>query len=140
MTPANTWVDAYTTRTGMPDPRLAGTLAKPHHCRHCARLLLVGYDSPTLADLATVDPYVLTPALEAAAVILARPTWQLWGPPGRYQLTARTPVRITGLALIPADRCVVVATHHCGRPPLTHTPLPTRAPAWVADSDGPPPF
>jgi hypothetical protein len=137
MTPEDTWVDAYTTRTGMPDPRLAGTLAKPHHCRHCGRLLLIGYDSPALADLASVDPYRLDPRAETAAVILARPTWQLWGPPGRYELTARTPARITGLALVPTDQCVVVATHHCGSPPLTRLTLPTTV---VVDSDGPPPF
>lgn len=134
------WVDAYTTRTGMPDPRLAGVTAKPRHCTTCGRLTLAGYDSPACADLAITDPYALTPTLEAAAVILARPTWQLWGAPGRYELTARTPTRLLGVRLVPADRCVVVATHDCTHPPLSRTALPTRQPRYVVDTDGPPPF
>lgn len=134
------WVDAYQTKTGMPDPRLVGLGAQPRHCHTCGLLVLAGYDAPACADLATCDPYVLTPALETAAVILGRPTWQLWGHPGRYELTARTPALLLGVRLVPADQCVVLATHQCGRPPLSIAALPTRPPRFVVDSDGPPPF
>jgi hypothetical protein len=135
------WLDAYTTRSGMPDPRLASLTARPRHCAGCGRLVLAGYDSPACADLAVADPNPLTPTLEAAAVILARPTWRLWGQPGHYELTARTPARVLGVQLVPAGPdVIVVATHDCARPPLTRTTLPTRPPQFVVDSDGPPPF
>lgn len=138
--PARDWVEGYQTKTGMPDPRTTGTTAQPRHCTTCGRLVLAGYDAPMLAGLAVTDPYPLTPALEAAAVILARPTWRVWGTPGRYELTHRTPETDPTVRLLGADRCVVVASHHCHHPPLARAPLPMRPPAWVVDSDGPPPF
>ena len=44
------------------------------------------------------------------------------------------------IRLLGADRCVVVASHHCGHPPLARAPLPMRPPTWTVDSDGEPPF
>lgn len=133
------WLTAYTTRTGAdPNPRLAGTRAIPRPCPTCARLTLTGYDAPLIAGLATTDPYLLTPNLEAAALILARPTYQLWGAPGRYELTPRSPIHITGLRLPSADHVPVVAAHDCPRPPLSTTPLPMHA--LPPTHDGPPPF
>lgn len=120
------WLQAYATRTGA-DPAL-GTTAVPRHCRTCRRLILAGYDAPTLAGLALVDPYALTPQLEAAAVILAVGTWRLWGAPGGYELTSRheprvhRPERLTSAG----GDVVVVAEHRCEFPPLSHIPLPTR--------------
>lgn len=136
------WVDAYTTRTGLPDPRLTGTTAQPRHCATCRLLVLTGWDAPLLAALATTDPYQLTPHLEAAAVILDIPTYHLWGVPGRYELTPRHTPGIIPIGRMPsADQCVVVAAHHCGRPPLSTVPLPTRArTSHFVDSDGEPPF
>lgn len=120
-TPA--WLAAYTTRSG-DDPRLVGTRAIPRTCP-CGRLVLVGYDAPVIAGLATVDPYAATPQLEAAAVILATATYQLWGDPGRYELTPRhvPAVRTVGVKR-PASDVLVVLAHTCYRPPLATTPLP----------------
>ncbi len=120
------WLDAYTTRSG-DDPRLVGTRAIPRTCL-CGRLVLVGYDAPVIAGLATVDPYQATPQLEAAAVILATATYQLWGDPGRYELTPR---HVPGLRALgtkrPAGDVLVVLAHTCHRPPLATTPLPAPA-------------
>lgn len=117
------WLAAYTTRSG-DDPRLVGTRAIPRTCP-CGRLVLVGYDAPAIAGLATVDPYTATPQLEAAAVILATPTYQLWGDPGRYELTPR---HIPGVRTVgtkrPASDVLVVLAHRCDRPTLATTPLP----------------
>ncbi len=131
-----TWVHAYTTTSGLPDPRLVGTFAKPRRCTGCRAWVLAGYDSPLIAALAICDPHPLTPALEAAAVILGRPTWRLWGHPGAYQLTQRTPTRMR-LVRAPADACVVLASHQCGRPPLSRAPLTVTA-ARAVRSDTPP--
>lgn len=142
MTPTTTprWLTSYASTTG-DDPALTGTRAVPRWCRTCRRLVIAGYDSPLLADLAICDPHPLTPQLEAAAVILARPTWRLSGAPGRYELTPRTPAYIGGLRLPPADGVdvVVVAAHDCYHPPLTHAHLPTPDGA-LFDSAGDPPF
>jgi hypothetical protein len=80
-----------------------------------------------MAGLAVVDPYRLTAALEHAAVILARPTYRLWGHPGHYELTARTPVHPPYPNLASADTVPVVAAHQCDAPPLSTLPLPTAA-------------
>lgn len=134
------WLQAYATRTGH-DPTLVGTRAVPRWCRDCRRLVIAGYDSPLIATLAIVDPHPLTPQLEAAAVVLARPTWRLWGVPGRYELTARTPCTLRGLVLPRAGPDVLVlAAHRCDHPPLTRAPLPAPAAAVAVDYDGPPPF
>lgn len=141
MSPATTprWLHAYATTTG-DDPTLAGTRAVPRWCRDCRHLVLAGYDSPLIATLAICDPHPLTAQLEAAAVILARPTWRLWGAPGRYELTPRTPAWTASTRLAPAGPDVLVlASHHCGRPPLTREPLPVPA-GMVYDTAGDPPF
>lgn len=134
------WLDAYLTGTGLPDIRLAGTTAKPMHCHGCGLVVLAGYDSPLGAVLAIADPHPLTPQLEAAAVILGRPTWHLWGHPGCYELTARTPVWTKSIPLRTGTNVLVVASHRCGTPPLTRDTLPTRSTTWAVNSDGPPPF
>lgn len=120
------WIDAYITSSGLPDPRLVGTTAKPRHC-DCGALTLVGYDAPLCANLSVVDPYQATPQFEAAAVILAIPTYQLWGHPGRYDLTNRHRPGIPPICQRkPATECVVVIGHRCGHPPLATIPLATR--------------
>lgn len=120
-TPA--WLAAYATTSG-DDPRLVGTGAVPRTCR-CGRLVLVGYDAPAIAGLAIADPFRATPPLEAAAVILATPTYQLWGEPGRYELTTRhhPGVRTVGMKR-PASDVVVLLGHDCTRPALATEPLP----------------
>lgn len=127
------WLTAYSTMSG-DDPRLVGTRAIPRTCT-CGHLVLVGYDAPRIAGLATVDPYQATPQLEAAAVILATATYQLWGEPGRYELTPRhiPGVRTLGMKR-PAGDVVVVLAHVCHRTPLATTPLPApRRPARPGD-------
>lgn len=137
------WIDAYETASGMPDPRLAGTAAKPRHCKGCGLLVLAGFDAPLIAHLAIVDPYAATPVLEAAAVILDIPTYRLHGMPGGYELAPRfipgqTPSCTHAAA---GGDVVVVLAHVCGRRPLATIALPTRAsPGAAFDSAGPPPF
>lgn len=133
------WLDAYATTTGH-DPALIGTRAVPRHCRTCHRLVLAGYDAPIAALLATCDPHPLTPRLEAACVILARPTYRLWGIPGRYELTPRHHPGIHPISREPpADQCLVLAAHACGHPPLSHDHLPVTT-RHTSSTDGPPPF
>lgn len=136
-TPTPRWLQAYTTTSGLPDPRLAGTTARPRHCTDCRRLVLAGYDSPTIATLAITDPYALTPQLETAAVLLDIPTWRLWGAPGRYELTPRhEPGLGPECTRAPASEITVVAAHRCEYQPLSRIPLPTpHAPTQSADPD-----
>lgn len=129
--------------TGLPADHLAGTRAIPRPCPDCARLTLTGYTGKLLALLATVDPYALTTHQEAAAVILARPTYRLWGTPHRYELTNRHQPRLPPwLTYPPADTpgVTVVAEHHCHTPPLGTTPIPLRPPRTAINHDAPIPF
>jgi hypothetical protein len=119
------------------DPHLPGTTARARHCRGCSRLVLAGYDAPVCACLAIVDPHRLTPDLEAAAAVLGRMTYRLHGAPDAYQLAYRAPQYPPVVELVPADLCVVVAAHDCGRPPLPGEPVPTRV-TPVAYPDDPP--
>lgn len=130
------WLEAYGTRTGT-DPALTGTRAVPRHCRTCRRLILAGYDAPTIAGLAIADPYALTPQLEAAAVILAIVTWRLCGRPGHYELTPRhTPGLPPLCRRDPAGPAVtVLAAHRCEYPPLSRIPLPSPNAHRAADPD-----
>lgn len=131
---------ATTVRTRGDDPALTGTRAVLRHCRRCRLLILAGYDSPAIAHLATADPYLATTAQEAAAVILARPTWQLAGLwPTTAELIPRHNPNLDPLERhAPADTIPVVIAHHCGTPPLATRPLPTAtAPAAAGDQ---PPF
>ncbi|MFD6094558.1 hypothetical protein ACFWGN_20800 [Oerskovia sp. NPDC060338] len=134
-TPA--WVIAFETRTGA-TATLAGGRAIPRPCSSCRAWTLTGYDAPLIADTATVDPYAATPLQEAAALILAVATYQLWGTPGRYHLTPR---HLPGLRILghhpPATHVTVVIAHTC-RPPLATQPLPALRPS--PRYDGPPPF
>lgn len=123
------WVPAYQTHTGLPDPRTnpAGTTARAQRCEDCGALTLVGWDAPLLARLARTDPYALDPRLEAACVILALPTWQVWGAPGRYELTARHVPRVHPIGTRkPAGSpgVIVVTEHRCGYPPLSTVAIP----------------
>ena len=135
------WLDAYTTSSGLPDPRLAGTAAKPRHCSDCGRLVLAGYDAPVCAHLAVVDPYRATAQLETAAVLTGRATYHLRGVPGDYQLTPRHFPGV--LPIVPyrrADECVVVITHSCDLPALSTIPLPTQSEKHAIPADAAPPF
>lgn len=137
------WLHAHAARTG-DDPTLVGGRARTRWCRTCGLVVIAGYDAPLIATLAICDPYALDWKTEAAAVILARPTWRLWGTPNTWLLTDR---HIPGVHPIahhpPADPhhdVIVLARHICGTPPLSRTPIPeppTRAPF---DTDSPPPF
>lgn len=129
--------------TGLPEQHLSGTRAIPRPCPDCARLTLTGYDSPLLALLATTDPYALTTRQEAAAVILTRRTYRLWGIPLHYELTRRHHPRLPPWLTYPAadtPGVTVVAEHHCDTPPLGTTPIPLRPPRPTVDYDGPIPF
>lgn len=143
MTTTPAWLHAYATTTGN-DPALTGTPAIPRWCRTCGLLTLAGYDSPLIATLAITDPWLLDWRQEAAAVILARPTWRLWGWPGNYELTNRHWPGLTPIGRHPpADPTAtagvhVLATHACGHPPLSTTPLPVRPPRTITDDLEPP--
>lgn len=126
--PADAWVSAYTTASGMPDPRISGVTAKPRPCTTCGALTLTGYDAPLCAGLAVADPYLLTTTLEAAAVILRVTTYRVWGTAPDLQLTERhRPDNTLRVTRAPADRVPVVAAHRCGYPPLSDIPLPRPA-------------
>lgn len=122
------------------DPDLAGTRAVPRWCRTCRRAVLAGYDAPVLGGLAIVDPFRATWQQEAAAVLLARPTWWLAGPwPIRGELIARHHPGIPDVGIrAPADQVLVVIAHDCTRPPLATTPLPTQR--TIADRPTDPPY
>ncbi|TKR27151.1 hypothetical protein FA014_01990 [Cellulomonas hominis] len=139
MTARAYWLAALATRTGQ-DPGLLGTKAVPRWCARCRRLVLAGYDAPVCATLCIADPYRLTPQLEAACVILARPTYQLWGiDAGRLKLTSRhIPGFVQARDFPPADHVVVLAAHDCDRPPLTLDPLPEPRYGAVQPGDVPP--
>lgn len=109
------------------DAALAGTRAVPRWCRTCRRAVLAGYDAPVLAGLAIADPYRATWQQEAAAVILARPTWWLAGPwPTRGELIPRHTPALRPLGVRPpADQVLVVIGHDCNTPPLATGLLPT---------------
>lgn len=135
------WLDAYTTATGLPDPRLAGTTARPRHCDTCRLVVLAGYDAPLCAGLAITDPYLLTPRLEAAAVILTRPTYRLWGYPGSWQLLPRHRPDVHPIVRHPpaGPDVHVLAAHRCGTPPLSRIHLPAPgAHHWPGPNDTPP--
>jgi hypothetical protein len=122
------WVTAYETRSGAA-ATLAGGKAVPRPCPRCGRWCLTGYDSNLCAFQAWADPAPLTPQLEAAALILRRTTYRLWGSPGRYELTLRL---VPGVHLPgrhpSADECTVIAAHTCNSPPLSRAQLPMTAP------------
>lgn len=120
---------AVATRRG-DDPALVGTRAVPRHCRSCGRAVIAGYDAPVMGGLAVTDPYALTPLDEAAAVILAWPTWWLAGPwPSWAELVVRHRPELTPIGTRPrADKVTVVAEHRCQSPPLGRTPIPLRRP------------
>lgn len=104
---------AIETRLGLP-LGLASGYAKPGHCPKCGRAVIAGYDAPAIAGLAVVDPCRLTMQLEAAAIILRRPTYQLHGRL-RFMLSNRTwPGVPKPWPLKSADQAVVVAAHKCG--------------------------
>lgn len=135
-TPA--WVTAIETRTGG-ELRLTSGRAIPAPCSRCGRWTLQGYDAPRCAGLAIVDPNPLDPTLEAACVILAIPTWQLWGTPGRYELTPRHEPGVRHAATHrPATDVVVVAAHRCGHPPLAPETVRITRPRPPAARDAPP--
>ncbi len=129
------WVDTWTQTSGLPNPRLAGTTTRPRTCRTCGALTLTGYDAPLAAELATCDPYRLTPHHETAAILLGIPTWQLWGTPGSYEITRRTPNHINGTQNTPADKCTVLATHRCGMRPISTDPIPTHPTRTTTNPD-----
>lgn len=131
------WLALYETKTGAP-ARLASGRAIPHHCT-CGRLTLTGYDDHICAFQATVDPYAATPQLEAAALILGIPTYQLWNSPPRYELSRRTPFPAAPQELTLASQCVVVLAHDCNRRPLATQPLPVSK-GHAADLSDYPPF
>lgn len=139
MTARAYWLDALARRTGQ-DPGLLGTKAVPRWCSACRRLVLAGYDAPVCATLCIADPYRLTPQLEAACVILDRPTFQVRGIDiGRLHLTPRhIPGYVQARDFPPADQVVVAAAHDCGRPPLTLEPLPESRYRAVQPGDVPP--
>jgi hypothetical protein len=138
MTTSPPWLAAYDLSTG-DDPALRGRRAVPRHCRTCRRLVLAGYDGHVAAWLAVVDPYQLTPQLEAACVVLARRTYRLRGLPGSYELNPRYSPAVQPFAPRPsAADVLVVAEHHCDTPPLSRQHLPT--PRHLTNPDGPPPF
>lgn len=113
------WVTAYETRSGGA-ANLSGGKALPRPCPRCGTWCLTGYDSNLCAVQAWADPAPLTPMLEAAALILQRTTYRLWGRPGSYELTFRY---LPGLHLagrLPtAHECTVIAAHVCNSPPLS---------------------
>lgn len=125
-TPVPAWLAHYQTTTGLPDPRRQGRNARPTTCPRCGRLVLTGADHHRIAAYPTVDPYALTPQLEAAAVILAIPTYELRGQPPTWELHPRTFPTVPTWPIPPANQCRVVAEHSCDNPPLSTTPLPTR--------------
>jgi hypothetical protein len=132
------WVTALEARTGG-TARLTSGGAIPAPCTTCGRWTLQGYDAPRCAGHAITDPHPLTPALEAACVILAVPTWQLWGSPDRYELTPRHEPGVPPIGTArPAGDVVVLAAHHCGRPPLAPDPIPVTRPRTAATLDAPP--
>lgn len=136
-----TWQQLHATKTG-DHPALIGTRAQIRNCSHCGLIVLAGYDSHLMANLAITDPYLLTPQLEAAAVILAIRTYHARGITGRYELTNRHTPGITRPAWVtypPANQVPVVAAHRCGIPALSRQPLPLAAPA-TSWGKGDPPF
>lgn len=133
------WVAAFTRAHGA-TPTLNSGRARPVRCT-CSAWTLQGLDAPRCAGLAVCDPNPLTPQLEAAAVILAIPTYRLWGSAGRYELTPRHQPRVPPQHHHdPAGPGVVVlAAHTCGRAPLAATHLQLTAPA-ASGPTGEPPF
>lgn len=131
--PTPPWVTAYETTSGGA-VRLSGGKAIPAPCPTCRRWCLTGYDAPRCAIQAWVDPNPLTPALEAAAIVLARTTYRLWGRAGAYELTWRLAPGVPVIGrLAPADTCTVLADHDCNSPPLAREfiriSIPKNAPA-----------
>ena len=125
---------AIETRTGL--PLGLSERIKPGHCPDCGRAILAGYDAPAITQLAILDPNALTPQLEAAAILTRRPTWQLHGTPGHYQISTRTAPGIPNTwKLTPADKCVVLTNHQCEKPPLTDNPVPLHSPSHQFEDD-----
>jgi hypothetical protein len=122
------------------DPTLTGTRARTRHCRTCGHLVIAGYDNHVMAALAITDPYRATWQDEAAAVILARPTYRLLGPwPTHAELVPRHQPDIPPTAHHPpAEQVIVLIAHRCGTPPLATTPLATTAPRSGGYPDQPP--
>lgn len=133
-------VEHIETTTGLPIG-LASGRAKPGRCPHCGAPVLAGYDHHRIAHLAITNPHALTPQLEAAALALHIPTWQLHGTPGHHTLTRRTyPGVPLTLPLPPADKVTVLAEHQCHKT-LGGTPItihPSRNNEWPTQQPGDP--
>ncbi|MFD2792564.1 hypothetical protein ACFS27_03285 [Promicromonospora vindobonensis] len=127
------WVTAYETTTGGA-ATLAGGKALPRPCPTCRAWCLTGYDSNLCAFQAWATPAALTPQLEAAALILQRTTYRVWGRPGSYELTVRY---VPGLHLPgrypTANECTVIAAHVCNSPPLSDQWIRTAPPKQRID-------
>lgn len=130
-------VEHIETTTGLP-VGLTGGRVKPGTCPDCHATVLAGYDGLVAAELAIVDPIALTPQLEAACVLTARPTWRLWNTPGLFELNPRTnPAYPVTTKLTPANEAVVVALHICGRQ-LPGKPIQVRKQTGYDLPDEPP--
>jgi len=135
------WRALHALKTG-DNAALIGTRAQVRNCAHCGLIVLAGYNSHVMASIAITDPFLLTPQLEAAAVILNIHTYEARGHPGRYELTNRHWPHLTRPDWIhykPATDVNVLAAHRCGYPPLSRQPLPLN-PATASWGHGEPPF
>ncbi len=133
------WRKTAATKLGTHE-KLIGNTAIPRACPTCGRTCLIGWDAPLCAGLAICDPATLTIQLEAACIILDRPTYRLWGTPGQYQLTEKYYPGLPPTGKPPPTTSNrVLAAHRCGKP-LGGTPIPLRPTTTTTVIDGPPPF
>ncbi|GMA31586.1 crossover junction endodeoxyribonuclease RuvC [Litorihabitans aurantiacus] len=107
-------------------------------CPRCGTWVI----TTALTTHADLDPHPLpTPQLELAALLLGRRTYTLHGGPPRFEVSLRawptpdcTATYCTdcpgfhATTIRPANTTTVLATHHCGTPPLTHNPIPLHPP------------
>jgi hypothetical protein len=135
------WRRAYRAKTGMPDPRLLGDVARISSCPHCGLAVLVGMDDRAMAIPAVVEPMAVGPLEEARAALDGLRTYRLVGPGGRWQISERNipGVSWNGITLRSADEVLVVVEHVCGRW-RGQRRLPWPARSSRIESSGEPPF
>ena len=120
--------------------RYSSNRANLEHCRRCGSAVVAGWEEEPCATLVVLDPYVLTPAEEAACLVLGIGTCSVYGRPGGWRIGAK---RISGGRVLSfgPPRDIALPIHSCNRRPISTTALEFRAKKNTPISNpGPPAF
>lgn len=119
---------------GLANPDGIGRKVRAGACRGCGRTVLRGLDADRCGLPASVDPAPVSDAVELAALLAGRWTYELHRVAGGHEIDLRDEHRVRGH---PASQIPVLVEHRCGAqlpglppdPPALRT-TPTEVPAY----------